>query len=114
MQPEGTYWHFLGADRRLSHGDGREVRPGETLRVKGRPRAGRHGLHASPRALDALRYAPGPVACLVTLGCLALYAVLALAVQPHLHPRGPSAVPGPPPRPSSPAPPGVPGAPGRP
>lgn len=60
-------WHFLPEDRRLAHGDGREVRVGETLRVEWEPKLCAHGLHASKRAIDALRYQPGPVVCRVRL-----------------------------------------------
>ena len=65
-------WHFVAADRRLRFEDGREVVVGETLTMDG-PQRGhslvmcKWGLHASPRATDALGYAPGPVACYVRL-----------------------------------------------
>lgn len=61
-------WHFLPGDCRLANGDGREVKVGETYTVDGEPALCCHGLHASRRALDALGYAPGPVACRVRLG----------------------------------------------
>ena len=67
-QPENTYWHFLPPSRRLQYGDGRKVVAGKTLRVEGTPVVGVCGLHASARAIDALINAPGPIACLVTLG----------------------------------------------
>lgn len=62
------YWHFLPADCRLTHGDGRLVQVGETLTVPKRPLVGIYGLHAASKAMDALEYAPGPVVCRVTLG----------------------------------------------
>lgn len=58
-------WHFLPADRKLTHGDGREVVVGETLSASPSPSIGRRGLHACPWISDALSYAPGPVLCLV-------------------------------------------------
>ena len=60
-------WHFVREDRRLGYGDGRVVEVGETLTVEGPLEMCQHGLHASVRALDALRYAPGPIACRVRL-----------------------------------------------
>ena len=60
-------WHFLRADHRLGHGDNREVHVREALTVDGPLEICRSGLHASPRALDAFNYAPGPIACRVTL-----------------------------------------------
>jgi hypothetical protein len=56
-------WHFVAEDRCLANGDGRPVRVGETYSVDGEPVLCEHGLHASKRALDALRYAPGAIAC---------------------------------------------------
>ena len=67
-QPEGTYWHFLRADKRLCYGDGREVKVGETLTIGGSVKLCKHGFHASEQVIDALSHAPGSVACLVTLG----------------------------------------------
>ena len=61
-------WHFLPVDRKLRHGDNREPRAGETLTVSpARLRLCEHGLHASKKPLDALYYAPGPIACRVEL-----------------------------------------------
>jgi hypothetical protein len=60
-------WHFLAADRHLGYEDGRPVAVGETLTVEGPLVMCKQGLHASPRATDALGYAPGPVACYVRL-----------------------------------------------
>jgi len=68
-----TMWHFATVDKagvpRLGYGDGREVRVGETLTVDCEPVVCQAGLHACPRALDALQYVTGSVvACAVTLG----------------------------------------------
>ena len=64
-------WWFAeaGADGlvRLPHGDGREVRVGETLTVDGPIILCEQGLHASRRVLDALGFAPGPILCRVEL-----------------------------------------------
>ena len=62
-------WHFLRPSR--IPGAGSRKRPlyvGHLWRVKGPPVLCKHGLHASERILDALRYAPGPVACHVEVG----------------------------------------------
>ena len=60
-------WHFLPANGRLANGDGRQVVAGETYTVQGEPVLCNRGLHASERAIDALRYAPGAVVCYVRL-----------------------------------------------
>ncbi len=64
------YW-FAQADAegvvRLSHGDDRVVRVGETLTVAGPIELCTWGLHASRRVLDALMYAPGSWLALVRL-----------------------------------------------
>jgi len=60
-------WHFVGEDKRLGYGDERKIRKGSTLRVDGPLVLCERGLHASSRALDALSYAPGPIACYVRL-----------------------------------------------
>jgi hypothetical protein len=67
------YWHFCPVDNegvpRLGHGDGREVRVGETLTVDGVIELCEHGLHACERILDALKYVSSRSAlCRVTLG----------------------------------------------
>ena len=72
-QPEGTYWHFLADDRCLRYGDKRKVVVGETLRVDGIPILCDRGLHASEQVIDALSFAPGSTACLVTLGGVVLH-----------------------------------------
>jgi len=60
-------WHFARTDRTLRYKDGRKFRKGQTLKVDGKPVLCEWGLHASPKALDALSYAPGPIACYVRL-----------------------------------------------
>lgn len=50
-------WHFIGADHRLTHADGREVKVGKKLTVNTPIQACWHGLHASRKAIDALMYA---------------------------------------------------------
>lgn len=65
---QGTHWHFLPADRRLRYGTREEVEVGKTIRVECHPILCESGLHASMRAIDALKYAPGPIICRVTLG----------------------------------------------
>ena len=60
-------WHFCTEDKRLGYDDGREIIEGETLRVEGKPVLCKHGLHASERIIDALKYAPGPILCRVEL-----------------------------------------------
>jgi len=61
-------WHFLSADRRLRHGDGRLMRKGQTLHVEGEPVLCEHGMHGSHRLIDALFYAPGPIIERVEIG----------------------------------------------
>ena len=69
-------WHFLGADKRLRHddeySDGRPVVVGEWMAAQmpegyTAPVLCESGMHASKRAIDALRYAPGPILCRVEL-----------------------------------------------
>ena len=60
-------WHFLAADARIAY-LGTPAHVGLTLRHDGPLALCSSGLHASVRPLDALRYAPGPVACLVECG----------------------------------------------
>jgi hypothetical protein len=56
-----------GQPVRLPHGDGRAVMVGETLSVDEPIVLCEHGLHASVRAIDALRYAPGSMVARVEL-----------------------------------------------
>ena len=60
-------WHFLPEDRHIRWGTKEEVKVGQTLKVDGPLRMCRWGLHASGRAIDALKYAPGTIACRVRL-----------------------------------------------
>lgn len=61
-------WHFLPEDRRLRFGRRMLVRPGNTFTATKRSlELCAYGLHASERAYDALKYAPGPVICRVML-----------------------------------------------
>ena len=65
-------WWFCDPDAsgvvRLPHRDGRVVKVGETLKVEGKIVSCERGLHASIRAIDALKYAPGSTVCRVRLG----------------------------------------------
>lgn len=60
-------WHFLRNDRRLQHSPYTKVEVGQTLEVEPPLRLCSRGLHASVRAMDALRYAPGTILCRVEL-----------------------------------------------
>jgi len=60
-------WHFLPANGCLTNGDGRQVVVGETYTVDPPLELCVHGLHASERILDALKFAPGPIICRVEL-----------------------------------------------
>jgi len=61
-------WHFLPESGRLANGDKRQVRVGRWLVHRGDLSMCERGLHASKRAIDALRHAPGPVVCRVEVG----------------------------------------------
>jgi hypothetical protein len=56
-----TGWWFAPSDKKLGNGDDREIRVGTTHTVKGDIVPCRNGLHLSRRAIDALKYAPGPI-----------------------------------------------------
>jgi hypothetical protein len=58
-------WHFLNEDKRLRYNSNRLVYPGQTIKVKGKLSPCNWGLHASIKAIDALRNAPGPIICRV-------------------------------------------------
>jgi hypothetical protein len=60
-------WHFLKDDRRLRWGTEEKVEVGKTIEVDLPLKMCEHGLHASKKPLDALRYAPGFIACKVEL-----------------------------------------------
>ena len=60
-------WHFLAESGLLR--DGRESpADGKRLLHRGDLEMCRDGLHASVRPIDALQYAPGPIACRVKCG----------------------------------------------
>ena len=61
-------YHFLREDRKLRYEPFTPVVVGETLVYPGKPELCKAGFHASERIIDALRYAPGPVLCVVELG----------------------------------------------
>lgn len=61
-------WHFLPADGKLAHGDGRKAKVNQKLSVKPPLRLCAHGLHASVNILNALQRASGPVLCRVRCG----------------------------------------------
>lgn len=52
-------WHFSKKDKKLGYNDGRTIEAGQTLTVDGEIELCKFGLHASPRLIDALNYAPG-------------------------------------------------------
>lgn len=58
-------WHFLPADRMTRFEPRQKVDVGSVLTVNCMPRLCERGLHASVMAIDALWYAPGPIACRV-------------------------------------------------
>lgn len=59
MQPQKIRaWHFAADNRRLGYGDNREIRVGETLWARGKPKLCENGMHASKLMIDALGYAP--------------------------------------------------------
>src|SRR3989304_933297 len=68
-------WHFVSRDERERFGKRRVIRPGRTYKVKGPITLCKWGLHASERAIDALRYAPedGWIVCRVRLSGTILY-----------------------------------------
>jgi len=53
-------WYFSKKEKKLAHGDNRQIQKGRTHKVKGQIEPCRRGLHASKRLIDALSYAPGP------------------------------------------------------
>ena len=55
-----TGWFFSKEDK-LLHGDNRTIKIGITHRVKGEIIPCQHGLHLSPKILDALKFAPGAI-----------------------------------------------------
>ena len=62
------YYYFASKDRQLRHGDHRCIEEGLTHTVEPSLDQCDHALHAHRRAIDALRYAHGPLICIVELG----------------------------------------------
>ena len=60
-------WHFARDDGCLGYKDGRTIIKGRILAVEGKLRMCHHGLHGSLRAIDALDYARGSLACRVEI-----------------------------------------------
>ena len=60
-------WHFLYAGNKLRD-DRKAPKDGVVLRHAGKLKICESGLHASIRPADALKYAPGPILCLVECG----------------------------------------------
>lgn len=54
-------WYFSNLDRKLRYEDGRSIKIGATHKHSGKVVLCQSGLHASMRAFDALKWAPGPV-----------------------------------------------------
>lgn len=56
-------WHFLPASKKLTYGDGRKVRVGSTVTMKGnlKPVCCNHGMHASEKVSQAANFGRGPV-----------------------------------------------------
>jgi len=61
-------WYFSMSDRRLGFGDGRPIELGTVHTHDGTPVLCGPGLHASERAIDAFKYAPGLVLWRVECG----------------------------------------------
>ncbi len=62
-------WHFLREDKKMGYKDGRLVRVGHTFKCDPDSiELCKFGFHASINPMDAIYYAPGPVACRVELG----------------------------------------------
>ena len=62
------YYYFANKNHRLGYGDNRLIKKGVTHTVEPSLDQCDHALHAYRRAIDALRYAHGPVICIVELG----------------------------------------------
>ena len=62
-----TGWYFSEESRLLQHGDARPIEIGVTHEVDAPIQLCKRGLHASVRAIDALKYAPGPIVWRVEL-----------------------------------------------
>ena len=62
-----TGWYFSEKSRLLRYGDARPIALGVTHEVDAPIELCERGLHASVRAIDALRFAPGPIVWRVEL-----------------------------------------------
>ena len=60
-------FYFAPDDGKLRYGDGRKVEVGVTHKVEGKLELCAHGLYASTKVSDALKYAPGRTLYLVEL-----------------------------------------------
>jgi hypothetical protein len=60
-------WHFLREDGCLRYQPYTKIEVGQTLKYDGNPIPCLKGYHASVRAIDALKYAMGPIVCRVEL-----------------------------------------------
>ena len=60
-------WHFLREDKKLNYPPHTLVEAGETYTAEGDLKLCANGMHASVRAIDALKYAPGAIVCRVEL-----------------------------------------------
>ena len=60
-------FYFSNKDKKLRHGDDRQIRNGRAHKVSCDPILCRQGLHASELLIDALKYAPGEYLWLVDL-----------------------------------------------
>ena len=54
-------WWFAPKNKKLANGDGRKIKVGSTHKIKGEIIPCQRGLHLSPKPLNALQYAPGPI-----------------------------------------------------
>jgi hypothetical protein len=66
VKKKNLYWHFAPDNRKTRYSN-EPIIVGQTLKVKPPVELCERGLHASKRAIDALKYAPGAYVCLVTL-----------------------------------------------
>ena len=67
-------WWFSENSKRLGYGDNRKIKIGRTHKVEGELILCKHGLHASKRIIDALKYARGSIIWKVRLGGVIVHA----------------------------------------
>ena len=67
------YYFFSESNKRLGYGDNRIIKLGRTHKVKGQPVLCKHGLHASKKPLDALKYAKSPIIWKVELSGIVVH-----------------------------------------